>query len=85
MKKMQKMKKTKKIEKNDEKGKKNENTWIQTQNPLRFPRFSVVVVTSFVKILADFHEMCLFPEGKSTTRFGRVSVFQKESDNFHWT
>ena len=29
---------------------------IQTQNPLRFPRFTVVVVTFFVKILDDFHD-----------------------------
>ena len=47
-------KKNEKMEKNDEKIKKNE-TWIQTQNPPRFPRFTVVVVTFFVKILDDFH------------------------------
>ena len=40
--------------------------WIHTQNPRRFPGFTVVVVTFFVKILDDFHDfcfgMCLFPE-----------------------
>ena len=39
------MKKTKKNEK-----------WIHTQNPRRFPGFTVVVVTSFLKILDDFHD-----------------------------
>ena len=45
---------------------KNFKKWIQTQNPLRFPSFTVVVVTFFVKIIDDFHDfcfgMCLFPE-----------------------
>ena len=40
--------------------------WIHTQNPRRFPVFTVVVVTFFVKILDDFHdfvsEFFLFPE-----------------------
>ena len=49
-------KKTKKMEKNDEKRKKNETTWIHTQNPRRFPGFTAVVVTFFVKILDDFHD-----------------------------
>ena len=51
MKKMSKMKneekwiiKKGKIEKNDEKRKKNEEIWIQTKNPRRFPGFTVVVV-----------------------------------------
>ena len=46
--------------------KKNEKNWIHTQNPRRFPGFTVVVVTFFVKILDGFHDfvfgMCLFPE-----------------------
>ena len=41
------MKNEKKKEKNDEKRKKNEKHWIQTQNPRRFPGFTVVVVTFF--------------------------------------
>ena len=44
------------MEKNDEKRKKNEKNWIHTQNPRRFPGFTVVVVTFFVKILDDFHD-----------------------------
>ena len=66
MKKNEKMKKIEKMEKNDEKRKKNEKKWIHTQNPRRFPGFTVVVVTFFVKILDDFHDfvfgMCLFPK-----------------------
>ena len=73
-------KKTKKMEKNDEKRKKNEKNWIHTQNPRRFPGFTVVVVTFFVKILG----MCLFPEENQQPVLG-VIVFPKKSDNFHWT
>ena len=42
--------KMKKMEKT-EKRKKNEEIWIHTQNPRRFPGFTVVLVTFFVKIL----------------------------------
>ena len=46
---------------------------IHKQNPRRFPGFTVVVVTFFVKIIDD--SMILFrnvslSRGKSTTRFG---------------
>ena len=34
----------------------NEENWLHTQNPQRFPGFTVVVVTCFVKILDDFHD-----------------------------
>ena len=65
------MKKRKKIEKN----------WIHTQNPRRFPEFTVVVVTFFVKILDDFHDfglgMCLFPEENQQPVLG-VIRFSKE-------
>ena len=44
------------MKKNDEKRKKNEKNWIHTQNPRRFPGFTVVVVTFFVKMLDDFHD-----------------------------
>ena len=53
------------MEKNDDKRKKNEEIWIQTQNPRQFPVVTVVVVTFFVKILDDFHDFfseSLFPE-----------------------
>ena len=56
MKKERKMKKNEKKEKKDEKSKKNEEIWLHTQNPRRFPGFTVVVVTFFVKILNDFHD-----------------------------
>ena len=69
---MKKKEKSKKVKKNEKRkmeknGKmKKMKKWIQTQNPLRFPTFTVVVVTFFVKILDDFHDfcfgMCLFPE-----------------------
>ena len=62
---MKKMLKNEKMKKNDEKRKKNEEIWIHTQNPRRFPGFTVVVVTSFVKIIEYFHDFvseCLFPE-----------------------
>ena len=35
---------------------KNEEIWIHTQNPRRFPGFTVVVVTLFFEILDDFHD-----------------------------
>ena len=58
------------MKKNDEKERKMKK-WIQTQNPRRF---TVVVVTFFVKILADFHDfcfgICLFPEENQQPVFG---------------
>ena len=36
--------------------KKNEEMWLHTQSPTRFPEFTVVVVTFFVEILDDFHD-----------------------------
>ena len=72
MKKNEKMKKMKKIEKMKKKTKKWRKMMkkerkikkrIHTQNPRRFPGFTVVVVTFFVKILDDFHDFvseCVF-------------------------
>ena len=56
-----KMKKREKIKKwkNEKKWKKKWKKWIHTQNPRRFPGFTVVVVTFFVKILDDFHDFVL--------------------------
>ena len=85
------MKKKRKIEKNDEKKrkrKKNEEIWIHTQNPRRFPGFTVVVVTCFVKILDDFHDFVserVSLSRKINNPFWEVIVFPKKSDNFHWT
>ena len=59
-----------------------------TQNPRRFPGFTVVVVTSFVKILDDFHDFvseCVSFQRKINNPFWGVIVFPKKSDNFHWT
>ena len=51
------MKRNEKMEKNVEKRKRNEEIWIHTKNPRRFPGFTVVVVvTVFVQVLADFHD-----------------------------
>ena len=75
------------MEKNDEKIKKNEK-WIHTQNPRRFPGFTVVVVTFFVKILDDLHDFvseCVSFPRKINNPFWGVIVFPKKSDNFHWT
>ena len=41
------LKKEKKKQKKMMKRKKNEEIWIHTQNPLRFPGFTVVVVVTF--------------------------------------
>ena len=85
MKKLKKNEKMKKMEKNDERKLKN---WIHTQNPLRFPGFTVVVVTFFVKIHDDFHDFvseCVSFPRKMNNPFCEVIVFQKKSDNFHWT
>ena len=76
------------MKKNDEKRKKNEKNWIQTQNPSRFPKFTVVVVTFLVKILDDFHDFvseCVSFQRKINNPFWEVTVFPKKSDNFHWT
>ena len=81
-------KKNEKMKKNDEKRKKNEKKWIHTQNPRRFPGFTVVVVTFFVKILDDFHDCvseCVSFPRKINNPFWGVIVFPKKSDNFHWT
>ena len=86
--KMKKMKKNEKMEKNDEKRKKNEKQWIHTQNPRRFPGFTVVAVTFFVKIFDDFHDFvseCVSFPRKINNPFWVVIVFPKKSDNFHWT
>ena len=78
----------KKNEKNGEKWwKKKEKwkKWIHTQNPLRFPGFTVVVVTFFVKILDDFHDFvseCVSFPRKINNPFWGVIVFPKKSDNF---
>ena len=70
------------MEKNDEKKKKkNEKTWIQTQNPRRFPGFTVVVVTFLVKILDDFHDFvseCVSFPRKINNPFWGVTVFSEE-------
>ena len=62
--------------------------WIHTQNPRRFPGFTVVVVTFFVKILDDFHDFvseCVSFQRKINNPFWGVIVFPKKSGNFHWT
>ena len=56
--------------------------WIQTQNPLRFPRFTVVVVT-FFRQKSKTISMILFrnvslSRGKSTTRFGVSPFFRRK-------
>ena len=73
------------MEKNDEKRKKNEEIWFHTQNPRRFPGFTVVVVTFFVKILDDFHDFvseCVSFSRKINNPFWGVIVFPKKSDIF---
>ena len=83
--KMKQKKNEKKMMKKERKMKKN---WIQTQNPRRFPGFTVVVVTCFVKILDDFHDFvseCVSIPRKVGVPFCGLTVFQKKSDNFHWT
>ena len=56
--------------------------WIHTPNPLRFPRFTVVVVTFFVKKTSTIC-MILFrnvslSRGKSTTRFAVLPIFRRK-------
>ena len=54
--------------------------WIQTKNPPRFPRFTVGVVTFFVKIFDDFldfvSECVSFPR-KINNPFWEVIVFSR--------
>ena len=60
--------------------------WIQTQNPLRFPRFTVVVVTFFRQILDDFHDFvleCVSFQRKINNPFWGLTLSPKKSDNFH--
>ena len=60
---------------------KNEAIWLHTQNPRRFPRFTVVVVTFFVKILDNFHDFvseCVSFPRKINNPFWGVSVFPEE-------
>ena len=62
--------------------------WIHTKNPRRFPGFTVVVVTFFVKILDDFHDFvsqCVSFQRKINNPLWGVIVFPKKSGNFHWT
>ena len=76
------------MEKYDEKRKKHEEIWFHMENPRRFPGFTVVVVTFFVKILDDFHDFvseCVSFPLKINNPFWVVNVFSKKSDNFHWT
>ena len=86
--KLKKWKKRKKWRKMMKKRQKIEKKWIHTQNPRRFPGFTVVVVTFFVKILDDFHDFvseCVSFQRKINNPFWGVIVFPKKSDNFHWT
>ena len=83
-----KKKKRKKWRKMTKKRKKNETTWIHTQNHRRFPGFTAVVVTFFVKILDDFHDFvseCVSFPRKINNQFWGGIVFPKKSGNFHWT
>ena len=76
-------KKKRKKTKNDEK-RKNEEIWLHTQNPRRFPGFPVVVVTLFVEILDDFHDSvseCVTIPKKINNPFWGLTV-QRKSDNF---
>ena len=89
--------KWKKIKENERKWKKmkeNERTWkkmknwIHTQNPRRFPWFTVVVGTFFVELLDDFHDFvseCVSFQRKINNPFWGVIVFPKKSDNCHFT
>ena len=77
-----------KNEKAEKMKKENEEIWIHTQNPRRFPGFTVVVLTVFIKILDDFHDFvseCVSFPRKINNPFWEVIVFPRKSDNFHWT
>ena len=70
------------------KERKNEKNGFSRKNTRRFPGFTVVVVTFFVKILDDFHDFvseCVSFPRKINNPFWGVIVFPKKSDNFHWT
>ena len=57
------------------------NIGFHTQTPLRFPRFTVVVVSFFVKILDDFHDFvseCVSFQMKINNPFWRVIVFLRK-------
>ena len=67
------------------KNEKNGKISIQTQNPRRFPGFSVVVVTFFVKKSSTI-SMILFrnvslSRGNSTTSFGESAFFKRKVTN----
>ena len=77
-----KMKKNEKKKKNNETWRKMKKFGFHTQNPLRFPRFTVVVVTFCVKILIDFcFGMCLFPDENQQPVL-RVRRFSQEKFQF---
>ena len=64
---------------------KNEEIWLHTQNPRRFPGFAFVVVTLFVEILDDFHDSvseCVTIPQKINNPFWGLTVFQRKSDKF---
>ena len=68
--------------------KENEEIWFHTENPQRFPGFTVVVVIFFVEILGDFNDFvseCVSFQRKINNPFWGLTVFPKKSDNFHWT
>ena len=70
MKKLTKMRKIMKIE----------EIW-HTQNPQRFPGFTVVVVTFFVKIIDDFHDFvseCLFHQENQQLISGSHLFFRRK-------
>ena len=64
---------------------KNEEIWSQTQNPRRFPGFTVVVVTFFVEILDEFHDFvseCVSFQKIINNPFWEVTVFFDEKWQF---
>ena len=79
--------KNEKIQKNA-KSQKISRFWLYTQNPRRFPGFTVVVVTFLVEILDDFHVFvseCVFFQKKSNNPLWVSPIFRGKGDNFHWT
>ena len=73
------------MKKNDEKRKKNEEIWLDTQSPRRFPGFTVVVVTFFVKILDDCHDFvseCVSFQRKINNPFWEGNRFSEEKYQF---
>ena len=57
------------------------NIWLHTQNPRRFPGFTVVEVTFFVEIINDSHDVfrnVSLSQRKSTTRFVGGHSFSEE-------